>query len=299
MIFRTRIALQRITFGVCVGMALLVTGAQAQPAHGAPSVRYDMRYASSDDRLQVFDDGVNTRLLLPEGTLIPLVRTLKSGDEQLVPLQRESVTQFLLIPGLHHKLILSWPGQRHVRVDYQGNASQAERAGSNTAYGATAPLAAHGYAPAPQQPMQALGDNGLARAAGPVVAKVAAQAVQPVTPPLAAGADPAPVNTAPVATPTPPSAEQGTWEVRVSDINLENTFKRWAKEVGYQMLWDADKEVLLPAADSFTGSLKDAINRVLGSPAIRFSNLPLEAVIYPNNPPLIRVTRLGEQQVQE
>lgn len=90
-------------------------------------------------------------------------------------------------------------------------------------------------------------------------------------------------------------ATQRTWEVRVADVNIEATLKRWAKEAGFQLVWDTDKEFLIPASDSFAGSFEDALNRVLQSPGIRDSDDPLEAVIYANNPPLVRITRLGSK----
>ena len=85
------------------------------------------------------------------------------------------------------------------------------------------------------------------------------------------------------------------WAILTSDIRLETTLERWAREGGYRLIWDADKHILISAADQFTGTLPDAINRVLNSPAIRDSDYPLEAVFYANTPPVIRITRLGDQ----
>lgn len=89
------------------------------------------------------------------------------------------------------------------------------------------------------------------------------------------------------------------WAIFTNDIRLETTLERWAKEGGYRLIWDADKHILISAADQFTGSLPDAINRVLNSPAIRESDYPLEAVFYANTPPVIRITRLGDQASKE
>lgn len=102
-----------------------------------------------------------------------------------------------------------------------------------------------------------------------------------------------------------PIAEQGpvvltasttrTWRVESSDVRLSTTLERWAKASGYNLIWDAQKQVLLSAKDSFDGTLEQALVRVLSSPAIRKSEYPLEACFYPNQPPVIRITRLGEQ----
>lgn len=101
----------------------------------------------------------------------------------------------------------------------------------------------------------------------------------------------------------PANAYQGpvvrTWSVLTTDVRLETTLERWAREGGYKLVWDADRHILISAADSFNGTIGDAINRVLSSPAIRGSDYPLEAVIYANTPPVIRITRLGDQPIKE
>lgn len=105
--------------------------------------------------------------------------------------------------------------------------------------------------------------------------------------------------------PPAPQSVQGqgepvrTWTTLVSDVRLETTLERWSREAGYKLVWDADRQILISAADQFNGTLSDAINRVLSSPAIRDSDYPLEAVFYANNPPVIRITRLGDQPVKE
>lgn len=99
---------------------------------------------------------------------------------------------------------------------------------------------------------------------------------------------------APAAAPAAAVAGQ-RWQVRIEDIKLENTLKRWAQQANYQLIWDTDREFLIPASDEFIGNFEDALDRLLQSPAIRKSEHPLEAVIYSNNPPLVRITRLGEQ----
>lgn len=96
-------------------------------------------------------------------------------------------------------------------------------------------------------------------------------------------------------TPMPsPSAGQ-RWDVRIEDVKLENTLKRWSQQAKYQLIWDTDREFLIPATDVYSGSFEDALDRILKSPAIRNSDHPLEAVIYANNPPLVRITRLGDK----
>lgn len=86
-----------------------------------------------------------------------------------------------------------------------------------------------------------------------------------------------------------------TWATLATDGRLAVTFDRWAKTQGMKVVWDAQKHVMLSSADSYTGTFEEAISRALSSPAIRQSDYPLEACIYPNNPPVVRITRLGEQ----
>ena len=90
------------------------------------------------------------------------------------------------------------------------------------------------------------------------------------------------------------------WQVRASDVRLVTTFERWAKDstergMPYSILWDAGKNVLIDAPTEFRGTFLDAIKQALKSPSILESDYPLEACEYPNTPPVIRVTRWGEQ----
>lgn len=101
--------------------------------------------------------------------------------------------------------------------------------------------------------------------------------------------------------PTAPAIAQKRWDVRVADVRLATTFERWAAESAmsgresYKILWDADKHVLIDATPTYGGSILDAVEAALSTPAIRRSAYPLEACLYPNTPPLIRITKRGEQ----
>lgn len=125
-------------------------------------------------------------------------------------------------------------------------------------------------------------------------ASAAATVVVPAAAPTQAAVAVPVMAPAPAAAPAAAVAGQ-RWQVRIEDIKLENTLKRWAQQANYQLIWDTDREFLIPASDEFVGNFEDALDRLLQSPAIRKSEHPLEAVIYSNNPPLVRITRLGEQ----
>lgn len=85
------------------------------------------------------------------------------------------------------------------------------------------------------------------------------------------------------------------WEVRTQDITLSRTLERWAAQAGYRLKWDAARNFLIGASDVYQGGFEDALQAVLGSAGIRGSDYPLEACIYANTPPLVRITRQGEQ----
>lgn len=119
---------------------------------------------------------------------------------------------------------------------------------------------------------------------------------------------PAPITGSPIAVSTPakaaiapltvaaePAVETKRWQILASDVRLDNTLNRWASVAGMRMLWDAKQHVMLSAEDTFVGSFEQALERVLSSPAIRLSDYPLQACVYPNSPPLLRITRLGDQ----
>jgi len=84
--------------------------------------------------------------------------------------------------------------------------------------------------------------------------------------------------------------------VRLADVTLNKTLQRWASENGVRVRWDADKQLLIGAPDVVRArTVLEAIDQIFMTPGIRNSEYPLEACEYPNQPPLIRVTRQGEQ----
>lgn len=88
---------------------------------------------------------------------------------------------------------------------------------------------------------------------------------------------------------------QAHWEVRVQDVMLSRTIERWAADAGYRLKWDAARNFLIGAPDLYAGDFEAALQAVLGSAGIRDSDYPLEACVYANTPPLVRITRQGEQ----
>lgn len=85
------------------------------------------------------------------------------------------------------------------------------------------------------------------------------------------------------------------WSVLVQDITLARTLERWGAQAGYRVKWDAQRNFLIGAPDSVAGTFETALKTILNSAGIRQSDYPLEACIYANTPPLVRITRQGEQ----
>lgn len=85
------------------------------------------------------------------------------------------------------------------------------------------------------------------------------------------------------------------WTVMPGDVRLAATFDRWAKLAGWRVQWDANKHLLIDSTSTFTGTFVDAVKAALMTPGVRFGAYPLEACVYANTPPLIRITRQGEQ----
>lgn len=100
---------------------------------------------------------------------------------------------------------------------------------------------------------------------------------------------------APLKTIEPVAAAERAWEIELKDVTLATTLQRWAKEAGWQIRWDAGKHVMVEASDGLAGSFEDAVRDVLEAPGIAQSAYPLEVCFYPNNPPLARITRKGDQ----
>lgn len=93
-----------------------------------------------------------------------------------------------------------------------------------------------------------------------------------------------------------PMLTELTWRVELKDITLSTTFARWADTAGWKIRWDADKNILIDAPNSHSGTFEDAIASVLSSDGIQRGIYPLEVCFYSNTPPLARITRKGEQK---
>jgi hypothetical protein len=89
--------------------------------------------------------------------------------------------------------------------------------------------------------------------------------------------------------------ELENWDLKREDQRIDVALKRWSSKIGYGFRWDADRYVLIDAATTFTGDFEYAVRQLLSSPSIKNSSYPLEACLYGNIPPLLRITRMGDQ----
>jgi len=111
------------------------------------------------------------------------------------------------------------------------------------------------------------------------------------------------------------------WDVRPQDLTLAHTLERWGGLAGYRVEWNAARSVPIAASASFEGTFEAVLQTVLASPeaagvtgvsgvaaatgASQAAGAPtsshemdaLEACIYAASPPLVRITRRGEQGV--
>ena len=85
------------------------------------------------------------------------------------------------------------------------------------------------------------------------------------------------------------------WELKLQDVTLNKAFARWAQEAGYRVRWDARKHVVIGGPETFDLPFEQAVTAALSTPGIQASEYPLDVCFYPNNPPLARITRRGEQ----
>lgn len=115
-------------------------------------------------------------------------------------------------------------------------------------------------------------------------------AVTTVTPVAAVGAPSAAVGAKPVVAASAPvsnavvtvvSKPVQTWSITAADHSVRTLLERWAKAVGYQLLWEIPVDLELNANATMTGSFEDALTSVLAS--LKNSEYPIEAILYDNN----------------
>jgi hypothetical protein len=132
----------------------------------------------------------------------------------------------------------------------------------------TTPTTAHGMPPL-------LAPAAALPATPPASIAVAGPPGQPLTqgmPPAgaSAGADAA----------SAPQAQQ-VWELRESDGSVRNALQRWAREAGWQFVWDVPTDFTVDANATIHGSLDEALREVVD--ALSNAQVPIQIVMYKGN----------------
>ncbi|MEY2659096.1 MAG: hypothetical protein RLZZ123_268 [Pseudomonadota bacterium] len=79
------------------------------------------------------------------------------------------------------------------------------------------------------------------------------------------------------------------FDTMVTDRSVSRLLDRWARQAGVGFVWDAKSDVTLSTQDRFVGTIEQATERLIGG----LSGITLQACIYTNNPPVIRITESG------
>ena len=106
----------------------------------------------------------------------------------------------------------------------------------------------------------------------------------------------APVTPVAPVTPTAPAAaaRSATWDVRVSDVAVSRTLKRWGEQAGYQVVWSSPKDFPVAATASITGDFHEALKTIIES--LAQTDSPVMAVYYLNN--VVQIVRYTGQAAE-
>ncbi len=79
------------------------------------------------------------------------------------------------------------------------------------------------------------------------------------------------------------------WKYDPSDKYISYTLNKWAKQAGYQLIWQTQDDFEVQSTGSLTGGFKTAVNEVLKS--FKYSEHPLKAQWYQNK--VVVITNIG------
>jgi len=136
----------------------------------------------------------------------------------------------------------------------------------------------------------------LPAAAQPASQAVAAPAVKPVAPaaPASVPAAPAVLGSGPVSStaesfPVSASETARTWRLAVADGTVKTALTRWAKDAGWQLVWEVPVDFGIDADATVTGTFQDALETVVR--ALDKGDTPIQAIFYKGNKVLRIVAR--------
>lgn len=235
--------LKKILPLTCVLLALSVPS-------WAQNTKYDFDYRTTDQRVQVFDDGKVTRIQLPEGTPDPTIVAIEPKGEVLLKVSKEA--PHLVVPGIYSRIVMRWGNRREVQAVYNGASAPTpytERTGAGASFGSVTPEVKFGAIAKPVEvtlakvtPAAPVADVPRTRA---VVAEPAVVAVAAVAAPALG------------ATPVAANAVQGPtlkrFAFQASDKTVDGAFSRWAEEskLGKKVTWRVARKPPLDALGDF------------------------------------------------
>jgi len=86
-----------------------------------------------------------------------------------------------------------------------------------------------------------------------------------------------------------------SWNVEMNDSTVRLCLRRWAKDAGWQLVWDAKRDFVIDAEVSFYGTFEQALGSMMQS--LSDSEYPLQARINPDTK-VVRIQRLAPSQAR-
>lgn len=111
------------------------------------------------------------------------------------------------------------------------------------------------------------------------------QQVEPARPVAPIAAPVQPVAVAPAHTAADPAQQVRTYRLKFSDVTVRLGMKRWLKETGMQLAYEAQKDFPVPVEGDYTGPISDVMFKLMTS--LSESSYPLRACEYDNRVLLI------------
>lgn len=84
-----------------------------------------------------------------------------------------------------------------------------------------------------------------------------------------------------------PNIEERVWKITPEDKYYSLAFTRWAEDSGYELLWEAKKDIIIEGSAVIKGSFEDAIREALQSNSE--NEYPVEAIFHPNK--IVRIVK--------
>lgn len=81
----------------------------------------------------------------------------------------------------------------------------------------------------------------------------------------------------------------GVWEMKISDKTVKKTFQRWAKDAGWQLIWNANVDYPISAGMSIEGDFDYAVNEVCR--ASQYTDNKIIGEFHPKNKVIVITTQ--------